>query len=224
MLSGLRQDGVPAEIPWLMTEFGYSVFAGRHEVDIEGALFHADTIGTFLAAGGTKAYIYGYEPGTLRNELKCSWGNLMMLQMPNGGQKLNRLSTYYTARLLASDWLKPGDGFHRIYPVIVDPTETPVTAYAVHRPDKQWALLAINKDPNRSAQLAIRFRASDRTFQFVGEVTITQFSREQYRWQDDGENGRPILSNPSAQSRCSARGYYELPPYSVSVLRGKVAQ
>src|SRR6266568_3274044 len=42
MMTSLRADGVPTEIPWVMTEFGYSVFAGRHEVDIEGALFNAD--------------------------------------------------------------------------------------------------------------------------------------------------------------------------------------
>jgi len=47
----------------LMTEFGYSVFACRHEVDIEGALFHAETVGTFLTFGGTKAYLYGYRAG-----------------------------------------------------------------------------------------------------------------------------------------------------------------
>src|SRR5437764_12790739 len=31
MLSSLHHDGVPSSIPWLMTEYGYSVFAGRHE-------------------------------------------------------------------------------------------------------------------------------------------------------------------------------------------------
>ena len=85
MLSSLHDDGVPSDIPWLMTEFGYSVFACRHEVDIEGALFHADTVGTFLTSGGTKAYLYGYEPDYLTDELKCSWGNLMMLQISNAG-------------------------------------------------------------------------------------------------------------------------------------------
>src|SRR6266487_3584196 len=48
MMTSLRADGVPTAIPWLMTEYGYSVFAGRHEVDIQGALFNADTVGTFL--------------------------------------------------------------------------------------------------------------------------------------------------------------------------------
>src|SRR5207244_7662730 len=105
MLSSLHEDGVPSEIPWLMTEFGYSVFAGRHEVDIEGALFHADTVGTFLTSGGTKAYLYGYEPDYLTDELKCSWGHLMMLQISNADKKLNRLSTYHSARLITNDWM-----------------------------------------------------------------------------------------------------------------------
>ena len=51
---------------------------------IEGALFNADTVGTFLTLGGSKPYLYGYEPNYLEDELKCSWGNLMMLQLaPN---------------------------------------------------------------------------------------------------------------------------------------------
>jgi len=226
MLSSLHDDGVPAGIPWLMTEFGYSVFAGRHEVDIEGALFHADTVGTFLTAGGSKAYLYGYEPDTLTDELRCSWGNLMMLQMPNGREKLNRLSTYYSAGLIARDWMQPVSAIHEIYPVTIDPAEAPVTAYAVHRPDKQWALLAINKDSNRSTHLAIHFSSSDGTLSetFAGEVAIMQFSREQYRWHDDGENGRPAISSPPKQIQCPAAEYYELPPYSVSVLRGRIAR
>src|SRR5205823_7242545 len=56
MMTSLRADGVPAAIPWLMTEYGYSVFAGRHDVDIEGALFNADTVGTFLTLGGSNPY------------------------------------------------------------------------------------------------------------------------------------------------------------------------
>ena len=224
LLSSLHDDGVPSEIPWLVTEFGYSVFAGRHEVDIEGALFHADTVGTFLTAGGSKAYLYGYEPDTLTDELKCSWGNLMMLQMPNAGEKLNRLSTYYSAGLIARDWMQPLKAIHEIYPVVIDPTDGRVTAYAVRRPDKQWALLAINKDPSRSAQLAVQFRSGGVSSEkFVGKVVIIQFSREQYRWQDDGENGRPILSNPPTQIQRPASEYYELPPYSVSVLRGRIS-
>ena len=38
MLTSLRGDGVPSDIPWLMAEYGYSVFSGRAGGDIEGAL------------------------------------------------------------------------------------------------------------------------------------------------------------------------------------------
>jgi len=120
--------------------------------------------------------------------------------------------------------MQPVAALHEIYPVIIEPTDAPVTAYATRRPDKQWALMTINKDPNRSARLAVRFRSSDgiSSQKFVGEIAITQFSREQYRWQDDGENGRPALSNPPRQIQRLASEYYELPAYSVSVLRGQI--
>jgi len=84
-------------------------------------------------------------------------------------------------------------------------------------------LLAVNKDPNRSAQLSVQFTGAS-VATFAGKVDIAQFSRQQYRWQDDGPNGRPLLSNlPSHLQRAASRNY-ELPPYSVSVLRGHVGR
>src|SRR4030095_5239276 len=105
MLSSLRADGVPTTIPWFLTEYGYSVFAGRHEVDIQGALFNADTVGAFLTLGGSKAYQYGYEPNYLQDELKCSWGNLMMLQLNPNNDQVNYLSAYYGAQLITKEWM-----------------------------------------------------------------------------------------------------------------------
>src|SRR6266850_2964536 len=117
MITSLRADGVPTRIPWLITEYGYSVFAGRHEVDIEGALFDADTVGTFLTLGGSKPYLYGYEPNDLQDELKCSWGNLMMLQLNPNTDQLNRLSAYHAAQLITKEWMQPIDEPHEIFPV-----------------------------------------------------------------------------------------------------------
>ena len=76
-------------------------------MDIEGALFTADTVGTFLEFGGAKAYLYGYEPNYLQDELKCSWGNLMMLQLNPNNDQVNRLSAYYAAQLITKEWMQP---------------------------------------------------------------------------------------------------------------------
>src|SRR5262245_55882969 len=124
MMASLRADGVPLEIPWLMTEYGYSVFAGRPEVDIEGALFNADTVGAFLTFGGAKPYLYGYEPNYLQDELKCSWGNLMMLQLHPGNDQLNRLSAYYSAQLVTKEWMQPVSKQHEIFPVTIEETKS----------------------------------------------------------------------------------------------------
>ncbi len=228
MLASLRSDGVPSDIPWLMTEYGYSVFAGRHEVDVEGALFNADTVATFLTLGGAKSYLYGYEPNYLQDELKCSWGNLMILQLNPKGDQLNRLSVYYAAQLITKEWMQPTSDSHDIFPVTIKqekPTSSPaVTVYAVRRPDKQWALLAINKHPKHAAQLNVQFNipGAQQPVRFVGQVEVIQFSRQQYAWHDDGPNGHPIRSLPPARFTREGSSTYELPPYSLTVLRGKV--
>jgi hypothetical protein len=228
MLASLHADGVPSDIPWLMAEYGYSVFAGRHEVDIEGALFNADTVGAFLTQGGSKAYQYGYEPNYLQDELKCSWGNLMMLQLNPGSDQLNRLSGYYAAQLLTKEWMQPTNETHDMFPVSIkqrkSTASSAVTVYAVRRPDKQWSLLAINKQPKRAARLTVQFNFSEaeRQVSFAGDVDEIQFSRTQYLWHEDGSKGHPIRSLPPARLTREASSFYELPPYSVTVLRGRI--
>jgi hypothetical protein len=242
MMASLRRDGVPADIPWLMSEYGYSVFGGRAEVDIEGALFNADTVGAFLTLGGAKPYLYGYEPNYLQDELKCSWGNLMMLQLKPKNEQLNRLSAYYAAQLLAKEWMQPVSEQHEIFLVTTNETKNgahglpavasakagvthpTVTAYAVRRPDKQWAVLAINKDPKRTAQLNVEFNlpGAKQPVTFAGRVELIQFSRAQYAWHAEGPNGHPVRSLPPAHFTLEASATYELPPYSLSVLRGRL--
>jgi hypothetical protein len=228
MMMSLRAAGVPAAIPWLMTEYGYSVFAGRHEVDIQGALFDADTIGTFLTLGGSKPYLYGYEPSYLQDELKCSWGNLMMLQLNPNNDQLNRLSGYHAAQLINKEWMQPTNETHDIFPVTTRPNKSTlssvVSVYAVRRPDKQWALLAINKDPNHTIRFTVQFKFSNgqRQVSFAGDIDLIEFSQAQYLWHNDGPNGHPVRSLPPARVTQKASSFYELPPYSLTVLRGKV--
>jgi len=237
MMTSLHADGVPSDIPWLMSEYGYSVFGGRHEVDIEGAIFNADTVGAFLTLRGAKPYLYGYEPNYLQDELKCSWGNLMMLQLNPRNDQVNRLSAYYASQLITKEWMQPTNEPHEIFPVTVNkdgshgatrpanPRLFPaVTVYAVHRPDKQWSLLAINKSPTRVVRLNVEFNVpkAKQPVSFAGQVELIQFSRQQYAWHADGSNGHPTRSLPPAHSTREASSFYELPPYSITVLRGRL--
>src|SRR5437762_2681029 len=227
MMGRLRRDGVPTDIPWLMTEYGYSVFGGRPEVDIEGALFNADTVGAFLTLSGAKPYLYGYEPNYLQDELKCSWGNLMMLQLRPKSDQLNRLSVYYATQLLTKEWMQPVNETHEMFRVTMNQTKprssSVVTVYAVRRPDKKWSLLAINKDPNRTARLGVEFNLpnANQPASFVGKVEMLQFSRQQYAWHAAGPNGHPIRNLPPVRLTREAASY-DLPPYSLTVLRGNL--
>ena len=95
MFASLRADGVPADIPWFMTEYGYSVFAGRAEVDIEGALFNADTVGVFLSLGGAKPYLV-----RLRAKLSPGRAQMFLGQSHDASAESQERSTEPSLRLL----------------------------------------------------------------------------------------------------------------------------
>ena len=85
-LQRLEQDGVPKDIPWIITEYGYSSFAGQAEVELPAALLNAEIVLQWFMLGVKTAYLYGVEPGEpILDGAKCeTWGNLMMFEEEAG--------------------------------------------------------------------------------------------------------------------------------------------
>ena len=228
----LRQSGLPAWAPLIITEYGYSAFAAEAEVQISGALFNADLVGAFLTAGGSAAYLYGYTPNTLIREIDCpdgkaerSWGQNMLFEM-NGNGKINyRMATYYAAQMVTQDWLDPRGGAHGLYRTICrlgDRPDPAVSAYTTARPDGKWAVMLVNRSTRRAYPAEITFSHShsrDRTH-FEGLVDVYQLSRSEYTWRAHGDVGYPRPDNAPIHRRVSA-DHLVLPPDSLTVVRGE---
>ncbi len=227
-LSQMKAGGLRKHIPLIITEYGYSAFGGRPEIDIEGALLNADIVGRFLSLGGEQTFLYGYEPNETIDETGCSWGNNMLFMLGENGNISYRMPTYYGARLLAQEWAKAGDGVHEIYQTrsAGERDARLVTSYAVFRPDGLWSIMLINKDPNNVHKVRIRFRDvhSGSSPQFAGPVDVYQYSRTQYELSAEKGRPYPIRSEPPEHTRQKeASKLFELPPYSLTVIRGSVA-
>ncbi len=211
----MRGNGITRRIPMVLSEYGYSAFAGRAEVDLPGALLNADIAGLFLTLGGETAYLYGYEPNQLEDDYGCSWGdNMLFLQDAKGGVRA-RMATYYAARMVTREWAQPDGGRHEVFRADCDIKDL-VAAYAVLRPDKRWAFLLINKDPAASHEVQLRFagkRAPPR-----GPFDVCQFSGKQYVWHEQGPAGYPSRSEPPSREE-TAGPRFRLPPYSLTVVR-----
>ncbi len=230
LMGYLHSDGLSHRIPWIIAEYGYSAFAGQAEVELPAALLNAETVAQFLTLGGSAAYLYGYEPNEpIKESTSCdTWGNLMMLEGGENRQARYRLPAYYAASLLANEWAQPGSGVHGLYRAessIYNGQGQPlVTSYAVHRPDGRWSLVLINKDPVRAWQVHVQFDRDGATSDFSGPADLYQYSSAQYAWHPAKDQGRPIRSlPPSHRELAAAPGRVMLPPYSLTILRGRVA-
>lgn len=231
VLQLLQQEGVPTTIPWIITEYGYSAFAGQVEVELPSALLNAEILAQFLTLGGDAAYLYGYQPNVPIHEWEeCNtWGNLMMFLADDAGHIRAALPTYQGARLLAQEWAQPLDRPHALYRASADLHDSAgqptVTAYAVYRPDRQWGLLLINKDPRREQALQVRFRrpSQDSVAFLQDTLEILQYSPRQYRWHAQEEKGHPIRNDPPVHFTLAgaASTRIVLPPFSMTVVRGR---
>jgi hypothetical protein len=227
-LKDMARRGLSGRIPWIISEYGYSAFASRAEIGIEGALLNADIVGNFLTLGGDQAFLYGYTPGQIASDRDCTAGNNMLFSMNRDGEISYRFATYFGARLLTEEWTKPSAGWHEIYPVSLNlrhkESESLLTAYSVHRPDGLWSLLLINKDPRRSYRVQVRFQneTTGNMTSFAGPVDLFQFSPAQYALSDDQNNPHPLKAEPPVHMVTpGAPGEtFELPAYSLTVIRG----
>ncbi|HYK19391.1 MAG TPA: hypothetical protein VEV42_01565, partial [Pyrinomonadaceae bacterium] len=223
LLTAMRAADPRQDTPWIMTEYGYSAFGGRPEIDIEGALLNADAVANFLTLGGEQAFLYGYEPNELLQEVECSQGNNMLFLLGDDGKISYRMPTYYAARLLTHEWTDYSGGLHELYRAVTD--DPLVTAYAVLRPDHKWAVLLVNKDPANARDVRIEFDSEELQREDLkagyshGEVDVYQYSRNEYQLRVDFI---PIRDNPPEHQRLkfSDSTTFNLPAYSLTIVRG----
>lgn len=226
-LRRLEQDGVPKDIPWIITEYGYSSFAGQAEVELPAALLNAEIVLQWFMLGVKAAYLYGVEPNEpILDGAKCeTWGNLMMLEKrPEGGGNW-KLPAWFGAQMLMKEFFGPVDGAHALYPVRIGASKDglrTLSAFAVRRPDDQWALLILNKDPAHTQTISATFEDGGSSASgWLGPHTVLQYSPRQYRWRANKDDGEPAFSHPPAESQ-TAGGKplaLTLPPMSMTVIR-----
>ena len=224
-----RDDGVPANVPMFITESNISSADSENSVGIFGALWLADYVGSFFAAGGDAIYYFHYIPMGVHPGCNNSGGSFGYFNVDANGRITQPLSQFFASQLVNLEWLKPGSEEHQIYAATSDVQDGAahvlVTAYAARRPDGDWALLIINKDQENAHAVRIQFHddqsKSDQAFS--GEVQEVTFGSAQYVWRPlqkaADPDGPPVRSQIHADSSTT----YELPAASIVVLRGKTA-
>ena len=224
-----RDDGVPKDVPLMVTENHLASQLTGPMTTIFAALWLADTVGSFFEGGGAAFYHSPIQPEGLQNTCLgwASWSNFVSNEDYN---IKGYTSVYYAAHMINLEWVQHRAGVHRMFPSWSDVKDEEgnvlVTSYSVLRPDGNWSLMLVNRDENNPQTIRIAFEDSGNKDEasFSGEVRFVTFGSEQYVWINDGANSRPNPDNPpiSAPVPASPQTAFTLPKASVSVLRGKV--
>jgi hypothetical protein len=226
-----RDDGLPPDLPLLVTELNLSWNSSESFVDVLGGLWLADYVGAFLTAGGDGLYYFHYLPLGLRPGCNGSMGTFGMFTVGPDYEIQQPTSQFFASQLINLEWVQPGSGEHRVFPAgsdIRDPAgHLLVTAYALRRPDGQWSVMLVNKDQENAHPVRIVFRDEKATTDsvFSGPVSVVTFGSDQYRWHPTGKGGHADPDGPPVRSSLtgSADSTYVLPRASVTVVRGTPA-
>ena len=114
-------------------------------MDIFWGSLLADYVGAFLTAGGDAIYYFHYFPFGVHPGCNNSGSTFGMFAVDEEHQITQPLSQFFASKLINTEWLKPGNETHELYPAESDIRDsaghTLVTSYAVKRPDGEWSLL-----------------------------------------------------------------------------------
>jgi len=226
-----REDGVPANVPFFITESNLSSASSEAYMDIWGGLWLADYIGAFLSAGGNAVYYFHYMPEPTSRGFNNSPGTFNFFSADKDFKIKQALSQYFVSQLLNLEWVQPGAGVHKIFAAGSDIRDGAghvlVTCYAVHRPDGQWSLLIVNKDQENAHSVNVAFEDAEKksATTFGGPVSVTTFGKAQYAWHPERNGGTADPDGPAARSTVNAgqTTSFTLPAASVTVLRGTLS-
>jgi hypothetical protein len=231
VLAAWAADGLAPSVPRYVTEYNDTYDDDGSMNTIFGALWHADFVGSFLAAGGAGAFFYQYEPIPLSRAGGCNrYGTFSMFVADASYTIEAKSAQFFSTQLLTQEWAEPVDAPHDLVPAASDVVDRRgnqlLTAYALHRPDGQWAVLLVNKNKSRSVTVGVTFHdaATSTDHFFTGPVTQVSFGRDQYRWHP-GPHGTAAPDGPPVTTTApgGAGATYTLPRASVTVLRGSVS-
>jgi len=231
MLDIWHQDGVPANVPMFITESNIAWQSEEAFINVWGALWLADYVGSFLSAGGNAVYFFHYIPLGVHRGCNNSLGTFGLFSTDKDLKIEQPLSQFFASQLINLEWVEAAGGEHRLFSASSDIRDDAehnlVTAYAALRPDGRWSLLVINKDQENPHGVRIIFHdaESNRDRGFSGPVDFITFGTEQYQWHPGFEDGKADPDGPPARRSISATSttVFELPKASVTVIRGSVA-
>jgi F5/8 type C domain len=224
-----REDGVPKEVPLMVTENHLAAALTGPMTTIFAALWLADNVGSFFEGGGAAFYHSPIQPQDVHKTCLgwASWSNFVSDENYN---IKGYTSPYFAAHMLNLEWLQHRAGVHHMFPSSVDIKDAEgnalVTTYAVHRPDGNWSIMLVNRDENNSHTVRVEFGKMGQRRNFDGPVTLVTFGSEQYVWINDGPNSHPDPDNPPLAKTLEANSQttFTLPRASVSVLRGRLSE
>jgi hypothetical protein len=224
-----RADGVPKDVPLMITEDHLASALTGPMSTIFSALWLADNVGSFFEGGGAVFYHSPIQPEALHTTCLgwATWSNFIADANYN---IYGYTALYFAAHMINLEWVQHRSGMHQMYPTssnINDPEGNAlVTSYAVKRPDGQWAVMLVNRDQDLAHTVRIVFddKQAKRSKTFSGPVTSTTFGSEQYVWKNDGENSHADPDAPPVGGSVpeTREHTFVLPKASITVLRGKI--
>lgn len=224
-----REDGLPENVPMIITESNLSWNLNQSFVDIFGALWLAEYVGAFLTAGGAGIIYFQFFPFPLSNGCH-GWGTFGTFVAGEDHEIKGYTSQYFGSRLINLEWVKPGGETHRCYRVSTDIRDGAgnelLAAYALRRPDGEWSLMIVNRDQENARKVRIVFEnnSGNREAGFSDEVRMVTFGTEQFQWHADEKNSHADPDGPPWTSILRATGEtpFTIPKASLTILRGKV--
>src|SRR5579862_1679919 len=225
-----RDDGVPKDVPLMVTESHLANQLTGPMTTIFAALWLADSVGSFFEGGGAAYYHSPIQPQGIQKTCLgwSSWSNFVSDENYN---ITGYTSPYFAAHMINQEWVQHRSGLHRMFASSTDVKDSDgnilVTSYALYRTDGEWSLMLVNRDETSPHHVRVQFEDSEdkRSAAFSGPVTVTSFGSEQYVWIDDGPNSHadPDHSPVATVVAATSGTIFTLPKASITVLRGKAA-